>query len=360
MSRPLDAILAIILIIYSIAVGTLSSMLGVGGGFINSPLLVVLFDFSLQHAPATSLGAIVFMSLSTSLVFAMQKPRPVNYKIGLGIALITIPGSIIGVLIRNALGTSVILKLIFALCLIPIAFKMFFFPKKKRKKYDGIIDEETLSFSNLEKNKMILGFIFAFIGGLSSGLLGVGGGVIVVPLLTYLGLSIHFAVATSAFTMIFTSIAGTILNLLIGGITFLNFSSVGPLSFLMPINVSPGYVHIDYVIFLAFGLVLGSQIGARFVRRVPTIRLQQIFGLVMIFPLIRISGFPDFLQAILVFWLPMFPVDDAAKLLLTFIIWTIMTIILLSFSFLHLEMRRRGHNFKFQKTTEECIKEDML
>lgn len=48
-----------------------------------------------------------------------------------------------------------------------------------------------------------------FFGGVASGLLGIGGGIVLVPIMTFvLGMTIHFAVATSMLTMIVTSLSG--------------------------------------------------------------------------------------------------------------------------------------------------------
>ena len=54
---------------------------------------------------------------------------------------------------------------------------------------------------------IVLGAGLSFFGGLASGFLGVGGGVLVVPIIMCaLDMSIHIATATSMFTMVFTSI----------------------------------------------------------------------------------------------------------------------------------------------------------
>ena len=104
------------------------------------------------------------------------------------------------------------------------------------------------------------------VAGFASGLLGIGGGVVMVPVLIIVGkISMHKAVATSMFIMIFTSIAG------------------------VAIKISQGHIHPDLAIFLVIGIIIGAQIGPRLIQKINTKLLQQIFGLVMIFALITIA-----------------------------------------------------------------------
>jgi len=61
--------------------------------------------------------------------------------------------------------------------------------------------------------------VLLFLGDLASGFLGIGGGLIVVPILAaYVGLPIHLAVATSMVTMIFTAISGVSTHILLGDV----------------------------------------------------------------------------------------------------------------------------------------------
>ena len=86
-----------------------------------------------------------------------------------------------------------------------------------------------------------------------------------VPILVSVGkVPMHKAVATSMFIMIFTSIAGA------------------------GVKITNGQVHPDLAIFLVIGIIIGAQIGARLVKRVNTIALQKIFGIMMIVALISI------------------------------------------------------------------------
>jgi len=249
----------ILIAAFAVAVGTISSMVGIGGGIINTPLLIIIFGLTAQTAPATALVAALFVAAASTVAYYRQDPRPIMFKPGLFLAVMTIPGSLVGVALRELIVDDFVLRLIFGIALFPVAIKMLF--AKKKGKADDI---ESFDFSSLSRNRLILALFGGFIGGISAGLLGIGGGAVVVPVLIILmGLPIHAAVATSMFTMIFTAAAGTARNM-IGG-------------------------HIDpfYALALGIGIVVGAQIGPKLAIRVNAVQLKQVFGLVLVFPLVK-------------------------------------------------------------------------
>ncbi|MCK5238421.1 MAG: sulfite exporter TauE/SafE family protein [Candidatus Thorarchaeota archaeon] len=244
---------------FAIGVGTVSSMVGIGGGIINTPLLIIIFGLTAQTAPATALVAALFVAAASTVPYYRQKPRPIMLKAGLFLAIMTIPGSLVGVALRELILDDYVLRLIFGVALFPVAIKMLF--AKKKGKADEI---SSFKFSELSNSRLILSLVGGFIGGISAGLLGIGGGAVVVPVLIILmGVPIHAAVATSMFTMIFTASAGTVRNI-IGG-------------------------HIDpfYVLALGIGMIVGAQIGPKLASRVNAVQLKQVFGLILVFPLVK-------------------------------------------------------------------------
>ncbi|TFG12824.1 sulfite exporter TauE/SafE family protein [Candidatus Thorarchaeota archaeon] len=258
----MQGILVEILLIasFAVAVGTISSMVGIGGGIINTPLLIIIFLLDAQKAPATALVAALFVAMASSVAYYRQKPRPTIFKAGLFLAITTIPGSLVGVALRELITSDYVLRVIFGVSLFPVALKMLFARKKK-----GVREELALfDFSDVSKNRLALSLVGGFVGGIAAGMLGIGGGAVVVPVLTILmGLPIHAAVATSMFTMIFTATAGTARNF-VGG-------------------------HVDpfYGIALGIGMVVGAQIGPKIACRINAAQLKQAFGLVLVFPLIK-------------------------------------------------------------------------
>jgi uncharacterized protein len=105
--------------------------------------------------------------------------------------------------------------------------------------------------------------VWAFIGigviaGLMSGLLGVGGGIVVIPLLVLLGFSQHQAHATSLAAICPIAIVGAT-----------KFALAGEVEYALAIA-------------LAAGSLIGAPLGARIMARLPESKLKVVFGAVMI------------------------------------------------------------------------------
>jgi uncharacterized protein len=251
----------LLLAIFAIGVGVLSSMIGIGGGTVNTPLLLILFTFTEQQAPATALVGGLFVSIAASISYWKQNPRPIIPKIGLMLAVLTVPGSLFGVFLRTLISAPYALRLIFGIALMPVAIKMLF--AAKRGKSDLNSELANWDMSQISRRQMGISLFGAFVGGISAGLLGLGGGAVIVPVLCVLmGLPMHAAVATSMFTMMFTATAGTAYNIILGSI------------------------NLSFALTLGIGMLIGGQIGARFACRVNAVQLKQIFGLIIILPLI--------------------------------------------------------------------------
>ncbi|NHJ01470.1 MAG: sulfite exporter TauE/SafE family protein [Candidatus Heimdallarchaeota archaeon] len=253
--------------IFAFFVGILSSVLGVGGGFITTPSLI-LMGVQEAYAVGTVLVMIIFTALSSSIAY-YRSSKLTEYRTGLLVAITTVIGAIAGSTLSSIMATQnpALFRVVFAVCLIPIAIKMIIFPKQRKKGGASIdeIEHDEVIWLGFEKRELYC-TILGLIGGFSSGLLGIGGGVLMVPILVHVGkLSMHKAVATSMFIMIFTSIAGAVVKL------------------------GMGQVHPDLAFFLIIGIIIGAQIGPYIIKRIQTTRLQQIFGCMMIIALISIA-----------------------------------------------------------------------
>jgi uncharacterized membrane protein YfcA len=253
---------AAIIAIFAIGVGTISSMVGIGGGIFNTPLLMIVFLLNEQFAPATALVAAFFLAVASSIAYWRQNPRPIIPKVGLFLAIATVPGSLIGVILRTMIESPYALRLIFGVSLMPVAIKMLF--AVRREKGDITSELARYDLSNLTDKRLTISLVGGFIGGVSAGLLGIGGGAVIVPVLSVLmGLPMHAAVATSMFTMMFTASAGTAMN-------FAN-----------------GFINPYYAVSLGVGMLLGAQVGSRLAFKVNSVQLKRFFGLVLVFPLVK-------------------------------------------------------------------------
>jgi len=257
-------IMEILLPVLGFLVGTVASMVGVGGGVFIVPLLTLVFNFSPSNAVGTSLATIVFTSLASTANYSRQKR--IYCKTGLILAITTVPGAILGAHLTSIIEAQ-LLGLIFGSFILLVALRMIFklnFSKNRRSDTEksNPVDSESSLFER--KNKVLLGVVLGFFGGLSSGLLGIGGGSLMVPIMVLaMGIPMHITVATSMFTMIFTSTFGVIEHFRLE------------------------HIHFDYALLLVIGTIFGAQLGAYASKRISSRNLRRIFGAVLIIVSIR-------------------------------------------------------------------------
>ncbi len=255
----------ILLPVAGFLVGIIASMSGVGGGIFIVPLLTILFGFVPQHAVGTSLASIIFTALAATYSYAKQKR--IFIRIGLWLAVTTVPGAYLGAYLTSLISPQ-LLGLIFGAFLFFMALRMI---GQKRGGRSARADALSASghkvpipdMTDAEVAKsprlMIPGVALSFFAGMASGFLGIGGGVLGVPIMNLvMRLPIHFATATSMFTMIFTSISGVVKHTLVQ------------------------HVHWSQALLLALGTIFGAQVGAGFSRRVSGPALVRIFGVVLL------------------------------------------------------------------------------
>lgn len=116
----LQIILSLILI--GILAGVLSGLVGVGGGIIMVPLLVMFFGFNQHQAQGTSL-TVLAVPVTAVAVFSYYKEGQVNIKYAAIIAAFFVVGSVFGSKLALTLDQKM-LKKVFALVLLVIAGKM--------------------------------------------------------------------------------------------------------------------------------------------------------------------------------------------------------------------------------------------
>ena len=248
--------------------GIIASMTGISGGAFKTPILIIMFALSAELASAASLLSAFFISIVCTLVFYRQTPRPINYRIG-GVSVIaTIPGSFVGVGLRTIVAHAHLLKLVFGVVLFPVALKLLLSQRDNEELSNDQL--ECLSFSQLSRKKLILSILAIFLAGVSAGLLGLAGGIIIVPVLCIiLEFPIIMAAATSMFTMIFTSSVGSVMNYLV----------------LAQTESMTAFLY--YGLTMGVGMILGGLIGPRYASRVDPMWLQKLFGFLLIFPLVK-------------------------------------------------------------------------
>lgn len=182
--------------------GFLSGFFGVGGGIIMVPLLMLWAKLDQRRASATSLLAIVPTSIVGALTYGIN--QQVDFAVAGLVVLGAIVGAPLGSKLLRVLPIAVIHWTFVAMMLIEAGRLLF------------VVEQTGGTFT------MSVGNAFALIGlgllmGVASGMLGIGGGVIAVPVfMSFFGLSALLAKGTSLLAMVPTAIAGTIPNLRAG------------------------------------------------------------------------------------------------------------------------------------------------
>ncbi len=248
-------------------VAIVAAMTGVGGGVFFVPVLTLAYGFLPAHAVGTSLMVIIFSGISATIGYSRHKL--VFFKVGLVLALATIPGSIVGAYLTSVLSSQV-LGLIFGIFLILVGLRMAYRSISQKRKNAGKQDSRKTVWVESElfadKERFLGAFGLSVFGGLASGLLGIGGGLLLVPIMSLvLLMPIHLVVATSMFTMVFTSFSGVIQHWSLGNVDFV------------------------YGLLIALGAVLGAQVASWVGKRVSEDYIQTVFAVLLIAVSVQMS-----------------------------------------------------------------------
>ncbi len=239
-------------------VGVLAGLLGVGGGLVIVPVLT--FIFTAQHLPdahilhlalGTSLASIMFTSVSS--LRAHHQRGAVDWMVVRRISLGIMAGTFGGSWVAAQLSTR-FLKAFFVVFLYYVATQMLLNIKPKpHRQIPGL----TAMFG-----------VGGVIGGVSS-LVGIGGGSLSVPFLTWCNIAIHRAIGTSAaigFPIAVAGAAGYVVN---------------GLSVQLPPN-SLGFVYLPALAGIAAASIVTAPVGAKLAHSLPVDRLKKIFALLLI------------------------------------------------------------------------------
>jgi len=239
------------LLLLGLVAGFCSASLGIGGGIIIVPALILLVDYDIKKAVGTSLATIVPAALVGIATHSMIR----HENIILLVALFVLIGSVIGVYfgakLANRISSKILTKL-FAVLLLFVGLKV-----------TGIINIPVDPVTSNATYPLLI--ILGLIAGSASALFGIGGGIIMVPVFClFFGLSIHEAIATSLTVIFPTTLAGAIFHKKYDNI------STGAIKYLIPTSLA------------------GAVFGAIFANNMPSATLKLIFGIFMILASVRL------------------------------------------------------------------------
>jgi uncharacterized membrane protein YfcA len=227
-------------------VGAFGTLIGAGGGFILTPILLLLYPHdSARTLTAISLAAVFFNAASGSVAYAWQ--RRTDFRSGSVFAIATLPGAIGGAFVVGAFSRRVFDAIMAAVLLLLAVWLSSGERWPTRQPGTGLVERRLVDREGAEYSYSVplhRGALYSLIVGFLSSFLGIGGGIIHVPLLVgALGFPTHIATATSHFVLAIMAGAGTLTHVAVG-------------SFHHGHGIRRAGV-------LSLGVVVGAQLGAR-------------------------------------------------------------------------------------------------
>jgi uncharacterized membrane protein YfcA len=251
-----------------VAAGLFGSLLGLGGGILIVPLLTLGFGLPLITAIGVSLVCVIVTSGAAAGVYLER--RVANLRLGMTLELFTAIGAMTGGLLAYLVPAR-FLEVLFAGLLSYVALTM---ARRRDPALDtGVAPEdpdseedddqstaERLSGPGYRVRRIGFGVVGSLGAGVVSALLGIGGGLIKVPVMhVVMGVPLRVATATSNLMIGITASAGAIIYLLRGGID--------------PYVAAP----------TAIGVFLGATLGSRTAHRIDVRVLRGLFIVILLY-----------------------------------------------------------------------------
>ena len=256
-----------LLLLIAIITSAASAIVGLGGGLMLIPFIILIFGLPFKYVAGTMLFAMVpFTAVAT---IRNMKHGYVNFKIGLIMEIGSIAGVLIGASFTEILPDFV-LKVFFLLI---VAYLMFTLRIPKDSSYNYVAKGfDKINFAppfircQYENNTICsipALILIGFIAGYFSGMLGIGGGFLKTPVLIVgIMLPPKVAVGTALFMIMITALFGAAGHAILG--------------------------HIDYpiAILIAAGMIIGAYVGTAIFKKVSEERIKTYIIIVMVIAVI--------------------------------------------------------------------------
>lgn len=232
-----------------VLIGAFGTLIGAGGGFVLTPILLLVYPHESPESITSISLAVVFLNAFSGSV-AYARMQRIDYPSGTLFALATMPGAVLGALTTTYIPRQTF-DLVFGLCMILAAIFLFL---RRAKPSQPAAPPQTShhvvrSVTEVDGTRHIFSYnrrvgigLSVAVGYLSS-LLGIGGGIIHVPAMAHvLHFPVHIATATSHFTLAVMALTGTL------------------------VHIATGAFHhgLRRTVILGLGVLVGAQFGARF------------------------------------------------------------------------------------------------
>lgn len=280
-------IVGLILATGGVAAGIFGSLLGLGGGILIVPLLTIGFGIPFREAVGVSLVCVIVTSSAAAGHYLEQ--RLANLRLGMLLEVFTAAGALVGGLVAFLLPDRLLAGL-FAILLAYTAMSMLRRGRQpSRPAAETIVDElgaadagadpdpgaeaagqtlaEEVGGPGYRPRRLGAGAVGSLGAGIVSALLGVGGGIVKVPLMhLVMGVPLKVATATSNLMIGVTAAASAIVYLLRGGID--------------PYVAGP----------TAVGVFVGALVGSRLASRIDVSLLRLLFVGVLALTAVQMVG----------------------------------------------------------------------
>jgi len=258
-------------------VGLLSGLFGVGGGFLMTPLLIMI---GIPPTVAAASDSNQIVAASSSGTYAHARAGSVDFKMGLLLLVGGIAGGSVGVVLiklLRALGSAdFVITVTYVVMLGGIGAYMFVESLRSMRVARHVREEEPrpsiyarlvsrlpwkvrFDRSRVELS-VLMPLLLGFLVGTLAAVMGVGGGFIMVPVMVYLlRMPMHVVVGTSLFQILFTCVNVTVLQ--------------------ATLNRTVDFV---LALFLLLGSVVGAQIGAQLSKRLKADQLKILMAVIVL------------------------------------------------------------------------------
>jgi uncharacterized protein len=236
-----------------VAAGGVGALLGLGGGIFLVPLLHLIFGFPLRTAAAISLASVIATSSAVSA--ARTGTQLINLRLGMVLEVATVAGGLLGGFTAHLFSERVLQRLFAGVAMLAgVAVfgrlnrrNVMLNPSADPGRLGGRFHEaESGGVVTYRIKRLPLALIASFVAGNVSSLLGLGGGIVKVPVLNaWCGMPVRAAAATSAFMIGVTAAGGAIIYFGRGD--------------LQPLMAAPAVL----------GVQLGSWVGLRLAHHAP-------------------------------------------------------------------------------------------
>ncbi len=262
----------LLLLLIGVLTGMLAGLLGIGGGLIFTPVLFYIFTQSgISQVTQWAIGSSLFCTFVASSGSVLKQYRNANLflsdsiKVGISGVIGTIIGT--GVTLSDWYGVEQF-TVLFSALLLYTSWSLFTRNSNGRKKTNAIAPKELTLLSAL---------LIGICGGIVASLAGIGGGIVLVPLMT-LVLGVPFVQAVSISS---------------GAIIVISLAAWTQMARAIPVDegistVTLGYVDIGTALPLIIGSFIGGYLGVKIGHLIPQRILERAFAVLLILVAIRL------------------------------------------------------------------------